>query len=92
MIPSQIVVHPITSQSSGMSSEVLERILKAGKVTGTLVVLATEEVVSLPAVGTGALDPVVAVSTGEDVYMLSGDAASLKLLAELEDMLKLLTT
>ena len=51
--------------------------------------LATEEGVPLPAVGTGALNSMAKLSTGEDADMLSGDAVSLKLLAEFEDMLEL---
>ena len=51
--------------------------------------LATEEEVWLSTAGTGAFDSLLALFTGEDVDMPSGDAASPKLLAELEDMPKL---
>ena len=49
---------------------------------------ATEEEVPLSAVGTGAHDSLLPLFTGEDAVMLAGNAASLKLLAELEDMPK----
>ena len=60
-----------------------------GKCSGVIVVLATKKGVPLPAAGTDMLDSVVAVLTGEDTDMLSGDAVSLKLLVELEHTPKL---
>ena len=65
----------------------LKWILEAGKVTGATVVRTTDEV-PLSTAGTGALDSLLALLTGEDVDMPSGDTVSLKLLAELEDMPK----
>ena len=57
----------VTSQSSRMSSEVLKRILEAGKVTGATVVLATNEEVPLSTIGTGALNSLLALFTEEAV-------------------------
>ena len=87
-----MVVCIITSRCSGLSSEVLKWSLKAGKIAGTLVLLATEYRVLLCTMGTGALNSVMALLTGEHMNTSSGDTASLIVMAELEVMLKLFIT